>query len=68
MYTFILPQKLVATKNEHYYLGNASKNQVCFVSGNATRTPDVSAECSTTPATFTRDARSTVGTVPMLCP
>ena len=50
------------------YLGNASKNHVRLVCGNATRIPDIKAEWRTTAATSYRDARSTVGTVPMLWP
>lgn len=38
------------------------------MSGKATRMPEVSGECSTTAAHSYREARSTVGTVPMLCP
>lgn len=39
-----------------------------MVSGKATRMPDVSGECRMTAAHSYRDARSTVGTVPMLWP
>ena len=39
-----------------------------MVSGKATRMPEVRGEWSTTAAHSYRDARSTVGTVPMLCP
>lgn len=49
-------------------MGNASKQYVFFVSGKATLMPEVRGECRTTAAHSYRDARSTVGTVPMLCP
>ena len=38
------------------------------MSGKATLMPDVRGECRTTAAHSNRDARSTVGTVPMLWP
>jgi len=50
------------------YLVNTSRQQVRFVCGNATRIPDMSGEWRTTAPTSYLDARSTVGTVPMLCP
>lgn len=49
-------------------MGKASKQYVFFVSGKATLMPDVRGEWRTTAAHSYRDARSTVGTVPMLCP
>ena len=48
--------------------GNGSQHRLHVVLGRSTRSPDASGECSTTPAHSTRDARSTVGTVPMLWP
>lgn len=38
------------------------------MSGKATLMPEVRGECRTTAAHSNRDAKSTVGTVPMLCP
>lgn len=50
------------------YFGKASKQYVFLVSGKATLMPEVRGEWRTTAAHSNRDARSTVGTVPMLCP
>lgn len=50
------------------YLGNASKQYVFLVSGKATRRPDIRGEWRMTAAHSYREARSTVGTVPMLWP
>ena len=50
-----------------YYLGKASQHHVRLVL-NATLMPDINGACKTTPAQSYLDARSTVGTVPMLCP
>ena len=61
------PANITAPYRAGTHLGKASKNQVRCVL-NATRMPDISGECSTTPPNSCRDARSTVGTVPMLCP
>ena len=48
--------------------GNASQHHVRFVSGNATRIPDVNGLCKTHAAqqSFIREAKSIVGTVPMI--
>lgn len=48
------------------YLGKASKQYVFLVSGKATRKPDMRGEWRMTAAHSYREARSTVGTVPML--
>lgn len=53
---------------EKTYLGKASKQYVFLVSGKATLMPEVRGECRTTAAHSKRDAKSTVGTVPILCP
>jgi hypothetical protein len=50
------------------YLGKASQHHVRLVSGNATRIPEVNGECKITAAHSYLDARSIVGTVPILCP
>lgn len=50
------------------YLGKASKQYVFLVSGKATLMPEVRGEWRTTAAHSNRDAKSTVGTVPILCP
>lgn len=50
------------------YLGKASKQYVFLVSGKATLMPEVRGEWRTTAAHSNRDAKSTVGTVPMLWP
>ena len=50
------------------YFGKASKQYVRFVAGKATRIPEVKGECKIAAATFSLDAISTVGTVPILCP
>lgn len=50
------------------YLGKASKQYVFLVSGKATLNPDIKGEWRITAAHSYRDARSTVGTVPILCP
>lgn len=50
------------------YLGNASKQYVFLVSGKATRRPDIRGEWRMTAAHSYLEARSTVGTVPMLWP
>lgn len=50
------------------YLGKASKQYVFLVSGNATRRPDIRGEWRMTAAHSYLEARSTVGTVPMLWP
>lgn len=49
-------------------MGKASKQYVFLVSGKATLMPEVRGEWRTTAAHSNRDAKSTVGTVPMLCP
>ena len=51
-----------------HYLGKTSKHHVLFVSGNATLSPDINGECKMTAAHSYFPARSTVGTVPILCP
>lgn len=53
---------------EKTYFGKASKQYVFLVSGKATLMPEVRGEWRTTAAHSNRDAKSTVGTVPMLCP
>lgn len=50
------------------HLGKASKQYVFLVSGKATLMPEVRGEWRTTAAHSNRDAKSTVGTVPILCP
>lgn len=50
------------------YLGKTSKNQVLLVLGKATLKPDIRGECNITAPTSYLDAKSTVGTVPILCP
>lgn len=50
------------------YLGNASKNQVRFVLRKTTLNPDIRGECRITAPTSCFVAKSTVGTVPILCP
>ena len=52
-------------QNKNFYLGNASQHQVLLVL-NATRIPDMSGACSMTPAQSYLDAKSTVGTVPLI--
>lgn len=61
-------KKLAKTESKRTYLGKASKQYVFLVSGKATLIPDVRGEWRTTAAHSKRDAKSTVGTVPMLCP
>lgn len=54
--------------NERYInLGKASQHQVRLVL-NATRMPDIKGACRITPAQSYREAKSTVGTVPIDCP
>lgn len=60
--------KLTYVLRKRTYLGKASKQYVFLVSGKATLIPDVRGEWRTTAAHSKRDAKSTVGTVPMLCP
>lgn len=50
------------------HLGKASKQYVFLVSGKATLMPEVRGEWRTTAAHSNRDAKSTVGTVPILWP
>lgn len=50
------------------YLGKASKNQVLLVFLKTTLRPDINGEWRITAPTSCRDAKSTVGTVPILCP
>lgn len=61
------PTKIIE-ENRSTYLGNASKHHVLRVSGNATLMPEVNGECRITPPHSNLDAKSTVGTVPMLWP
>lgn len=58
----------IQANRERTYLGKASKQYVFLVSGKATLMPEVRGEWRTTAAHSNRDAKSTVGTVPMLCP
>ena len=59
---------LVLTVQQWAYLGKASKQYVFLVSGKATRNPDIRGEWRITAAHSYLEARSTVGTVPMLWP